>query len=218
MMMISGSEPQAFALSPLYLALKRAFDLFAALSGILILLFPFLPLIALLIKLDSKGPVFFKQDRLGKSGKIFTIYKLRTMSYGAQEIRNADGSRFVGKQDPRLTHIGRILRDFSIDELPQLFNILRGDMSVVGPRPDQPGPGLDADMFRKKRLVKPGLTSLASVKGRNAIPWLERIRWELEYVDHASFKLDFQILTKTALIVIRRNGIYYRDSDPANQV
>jgi undecaprenyl phosphate N,N'-diacetylbacillosamine 1-phosphate transferase len=191
-----------------YLWLKRAFDVAVSAAGIAIL-FPFLPLIALAIKLDSKGSVFFSQTRLGKDGKLFTIYKFRTMEHHAAEIRNPDGSKFVGRNDPRLTRVGRFLRDASIDELPQLWNILKGQMSVVGPRPDTPGAtGLDGEDYRRKRSMKPGLTSLASIHGRNAIPWKERIGWELEYIDRASPALDFLILCKTAVLVFRREGIY----------
>lgn len=191
-----------------YLFLKRAFDAVASAAGMVVVL-PFLPLIALVIKLDSKGPVFFTQPRLGQDGKLFTIYKLRTMTLHAAEIRNSDGSKFVARNDPRLTRAGRFLRDSSIDELPQLWNILKGEMSVVGPRPDTPGaPGLDGGDFRKKRSMKPGLTSLASIHGRNSIPWRERIGWELQYIDRASLALDFWILCKTVVLVFRRQGIY----------
>ncbi len=200
--------PRATFRSRLYLVIKRAFDVTASAAAIVVLL-PFLPLVALLIKLDSKGPVFFKQKRLGQYGRLFTIYKLRTMAHNAPEVRNPDGSRFVGTNDPRLTRLGRILRDYSIDELPQLWNVLKGDMSVVGPRPDQPGaPGLDDEPLRTKRLVKPGLTSLGSIQGRNSIPWRERVGWEVQYVEKASLGLDLYILMKTVSIVLRRQGIY----------
>ncbi len=191
-----------------YLFFKRAFDIVSSAAALLILL-PFLPVIALLIRLDSKGPVFFTQPRLGKDGKLFTIYKFRTMAHNAPEIRNPDGSKFVGADDPRLTRVGRFLRDYSIDELPQLVNILKGDMSVVGPRPDTPGaPGLDGEIFQIKRSMRPGLASLASIHGRNAIPWRERVRWEVRYVERASFALDLLILLKTVGLVIKREGIY----------
>src|SRR5215469_2863566 len=115
-----------------YFLIKRVFDLAASAVGLIVLL-PVLPLLAVLIKLDSKGPVFFRQNRLGKGGKLFRIYKFRTMVHNAAEIRNPDGSKFVARNDPRLTRLGRFLRDTSLDELPQLLNILKGDMSVVGP-------------------------------------------------------------------------------------
>lgn len=202
--------------SSAYGAAKRALDLFIA-GSCLILFAPVLAMVAVAIKLDSKGPVFFKQCRLGRFGKLFTIYKLRTMVQDAPEIQNADGSRFVARHDARLTRIGRILRDFSIDELPQLWNVLKGDMSIVGPRPDQPGPNLDTQVFRKKRQMKPGITSLASVQGRNRIPWPERVAMDVQYVEHASFVLDLRILLRTIAVVLRREGIYYADNARINK-
>lgn len=193
---------------PFYFFFKRIFDV-AASAVAMVILFPLLPVIALLIKLDSKGPVFFTQPRLGRNGTLFNIYKFRSMAHQAAEIRNADGSRFVAENDPRLTRVGRFLRDYSIDELPQLLNILKGEMSVVGPRPDTPeAPGLDAEIYRKKRLVRPGLTSLAAIHGRNSIPWKDRIEWEIRYVEGASFALDLTIICKTIFLVFRREGIY----------
>lgn len=196
---------------PVYFACKRIFDV-AASAAALVLLLPFLPLIALAIKLDSAGPVFFTQDRLGRDGRLFTIYKFRSMTHHAREVCNADGSRFVARNDPRLTRTGRLLRDFSLDELPQLVNILKGDMSIVGPRPDTPGaPGLDGEIFRRKRRVRPGLTSLASIHGRNSIPWRERVDWDLRYVERASLRLDLYIVWRTAALIARREGIYTPD-------
>lgn len=191
-----------------YFLCKRAFDVAASASAVILLL-PVFAVVALLGKLDSRGPVFFTQPRLGKDGKLFTIYKFRTMAHNAAEVRNPDGSKFVGRNDPRLTRLGHFLRDYSIDELPQLLNILKGEMSVVGPRPDTPGaPGLDDRIFQIKRSMRPGLTSLASVNGRNSIPWRERVAWEQRYVEHASFALDLWILWKTVGLVIKRDGIY----------
>src|SRR5579872_7386701 len=176
-----------------YLAVKRAMDVLGSAMGIAVAL-PLFPLVAILIKLDSRGPVFFRQERIGRNGTAFEIFKFRTMAHNVPEILNPDGSRFVAKNDARVTRVGRLLRDTSLDELPQLINILRGDMSLVGPRPDQPGGQLlDEGSLRKKQSVKPGLTSLASVNGRNRIPWRERVDWELRYVDNASLKLDLQI-------------------------
>jgi undecaprenyl phosphate N,N'-diacetylbacillosamine 1-phosphate transferase len=194
--------------SAYYRLAKRTFDLVAAALGGVVLL-PFVPIIASLIKLDSAGPVLFIQERIGKDGNLFWIYKFRTMQDQAPERRNPDGSKYVGENDPRLTRVGRVLRDFSLDELPQLINILRGDMSLVGPRPDTPdAPGMNADIFLKKRLVKPGLTSLASIRGRNGISWIQRVELEAEYVERASFRFDLYILLKTIPLVLRREGIY----------
>ncbi len=194
-----------------YLAAKRAIDVLGSLLGIGLSL-PFFPVLAFLIKLDSRGPIFFRQQRIGRGGRLFQIYKFRTMAHGVPEILNPDGSRHVAKDDMRVTRVGKFLRSTSVDELPQLINILRGDMSLVGPRPDQPGgQGLDASVLRKKHSVRPGLTSLASIKGRNAIPWRERVEWELRYVENAALRLDFQILLRTVLVVLRRDGVYCPD-------
>lgn len=191
-----------------YQTLKRGFDIAAAAFGGIVAL-PLCLIIAILVRADSPGPVLFTQERLGKDGILFRIFKFRTMVHNAPELRNADGSKFVAHNDSRLTRVGRILRDYSLDELPQLINILKGEMSVVGPRPDTPGaPGMDADIFLKKRAVRPGLTSLASIRGRNGISWRQRVAFEAEYVDHASFGLDCYILLKTIPLVMHREGIY----------
>jgi lipopolysaccharide/colanic/teichoic acid biosynthesis glycosyltransferase len=191
-----------------YRVAKRTFDLVSAGIGAVILS-PLIPIIAGLIKIDSPGPVLFIQQRLGKDGELFRIYKFRTMKHRAPEYRNPDGSKRVEENDERLTRVGKILRDFSLDELPQLINILRGEMSLVGPRPDTPGaPGMDAEVFLKKRMVKPGLTSLASIRGRNGISWRQRVELESQYVDRASLTFDLYILLKTIPLVLRREGIY----------
>ena len=138
------------------------------------------------------------------------------MVHGAAEIRNADGSQFVGKNDPRVTRCGQWLRAWSLDELPQLFNIIRGEMSVVGPRPDAPGVvDLNTPELKIKRQVRPGLTSLASIRGRNAIPWARRVRWEVYYVKNPSLILDVQILLKTIAVVVRREGVCNAVRQPA---
>ncbi|MCU0516400.1 MAG: sugar transferase [Oscillatoria sp. Prado101] len=192
--------------------LKRLFDF--SVSGIaLIILIPILLLISVLIKWDSDGPVLFKQERLGKDGKPFTMYKFRTMQQNAPICRNSDGTYFVGANDPRLTRIGRLLRESSLDELPQLFNVLKNDMSLVGPRPD-PVPALEIynDLLRRKLEVKPGIASLASLYGRNCVSLEERAKWEAYYVDQQSLKLDFEILLKTAVLVLLRKGVYSPES------
>lgn len=194
-----------------YRVVKRVMDIVGALFGIAITL-PFFPIVWLLIRLDSPGPVFFRQERIGECGRPFLIWKFRTMTYGAPELVNADGSRHVAKNDARVTRSGRILRATSLDELPQLINILTGEMSLVGPRPDQPGGhGISPETLRRKHSVKPGLTSLASVNGRNSIPWSERVNWELRYVENASLALDLKILLRTFIVVFRRDGVYCPD-------
>jgi len=177
--------------------IKRAFDLFISIIG-LTLLSPLFLLVALLIKLDSKGPVFFKQQRLGERGKIFTIYKFRTMCFDAQPIFNEDGSKLWTSRDPRVTHVGRLLRRSGIDELPQLLNVLRGEMSIVGPRPDEPyALGLYSDTERCKLLIKPGITCLAEIAGRETLLWKQRLAYDVEYVKRYSFWLDLKIILKT---------------------
>src|SRR5690348_17023228 len=145
-----------------YSASKRLFDVFSA-AVALLMLAPLMCFLAVLVRLDSPGPAFFRQLRLGRGGRPFTIFKLRTMHAGSGQIRNSDGSYYVGVGDPRLTRLGRFLRETSLDELPQLFNILKGDMSVVGPRPDQLSDlELYDDLLREKLWVRPGLASMAA--------------------------------------------------------
>jgi len=165
---------------------KRCFDIFVS-SIALIVLSPVLLLIALAIKFTSKGPVMFYQERLCLGAAEFTLFKFRTMIENAPDLRNADGSTFNSANDDRVTSIGRFLRSTSLDELPQLLNVLLGSMSLVGPRPDQ----VDQEEFYvgdewKKNLVKPGITGLAQINGRNAISWADRKRLDLEYVEQQS--------------------------------
>jgi len=177
--------------------IKRAFDLIVSVAG-LIFLSPLFMLVALLIKLDSKGPVLFKQQRLGKGGKIFTMFKFRTMHSNAQPLFNEDGSKLWTSKDPRITRIGKVLRRSGIDELPQLINVLRGEMSIVGPRPDEPyALGIYSETERRKLLVKPGITGLAEITGRETLPWRERIKLDIEYIDNYSFWLDLKIILNT---------------------
>jgi len=188
------------------LFLKRALDVVVSLLGLMLLAVPF-ALIALAIKLDSKGPVFFRQERVGKDGKRFKTWKFRTMVEGAEE----QGLGYtVSQDDPRITRVGRVLRSWGIDELPQLINVLRGEMSLVGPRPTLPYQVEHYDEFQRRRLeVRPGVTSLAVVSGRNALPWAERIKLDVWYIDNFSLGLDLRILLKTLWVVlIKREGLY----------
>ena len=188
--------------------LKRIMDVVA--SGIgLIILFPIFVIIGMLVKLDSKGPVFFVQERAGKDGKIFRAFKLRTMVDRAVEM----GLGYeVAKDDNRITRVGKYLR-WGIDELPQLINVFKGDMSIVGPRPALPH---QVDKYSKRekwRLeVKPGITGWALINGRNKLSWPERIKLDIWYIDHWSLWLDLKILFKTVWVVIfTREGIYGKD-------
>ena len=173
---------------------KRLCDLVMAGLG-LVLLLPLLCLIALLIKLTSRGPVFYVQERIGKDGVPFPFIKFRTMVVGA-ETRGA--GILCLKDDPRVTACGRVLRRFSLDEAPQLVNVLRGEMSVIGPRPGLAYQVRAYTPFQRRRLtVLPGLTGWAQVNGRNAIAWDQRIVRDVEYVDRLSLAMDLRILRRT---------------------
>jgi len=192
----------------MYILGKRLMDI-VLVSLALIILLPFLPLMAICIKMDSPGPVLFRQKRLGKGGKPFTLYKFRTMQHNAQAVRNADGSFFVGDKDLRLTRVGQFLRNYTLDEIPQLLNVLKGDMSIVGPRPD-PVEILEIydDLLKRKLEVKPGMASLALVYGRNTLPWRQRVELEVYYIDHRSLKFDLQIFLKGVVLLVLRKGVY----------
>ena len=190
------------------LILKRIFDILA--SGIaLVVLLPIFAVIGIFIKIDSKGPVFFIQKRAGKNGKIFRAYKLRTMVENAEK----KGLCFeIEKNDSRVTRVGKHLR-WGIDELPQLINVFKGEMSMVGPRPALSHQIAKYSKEETKRLeVKPGITGWALVNGRNKLTWPERIRLDIWYIDHWSIWLDLKILLKTIWVVIfTREGIYGKD-------
>lgn len=181
----------------MYSKLKRLLDILIA-NIALIILSPFLLITAILIKLDSKGPIIFKQERLGLHGIPFKIYKFRSMCVGAEK----QGSGVYSfKGDKRITRVGKIIRATSIDELPQLVNILKGDMSLIGPRPAltyHPWP-FDQYTEHQKRMfdVRPGVTGWAQVNGRKEVPWPERIELNIYYVDHMSFMLDAKIFFLT---------------------
>ena len=182
--------------------IKRACDAFLALVGLAILAVPML-LVALIIRLDSQGPVLFKQERLGKDGKVFRMYKFRSMQLNAE---HTGSGVYSGKGDPRVTRVGRILRATSIDELPQLVNILLGHMSFVGPRPPltyHPWP-LEEYTQEQKRMfeVRPGITGWAQVNGRKGVMWPKRIEMNVWYVDHVSMWLDLKILFLTVAKVL----------------
>lgn len=192
------------------LILKRIFDFVSSLLGIL-LLSPLFLFIAIAIKATSKGPVIFKQRRLGKKGKEFYIYKFRTMVPDAEYI--GEGLRVSSEKDPRITRVGRFLRSTSLDELPQLFNVLEGTMSLVGPRPPvtyHPYNDLEGypDWARQRFEMRPGITGLAQVQVRNSATWDHRIQIDNEYVENFTFLLDMKILFKTFYKVSSKKGIY----------
>ena len=185
--------------------LRRIIDV--VISGIgLIILFPIFVVIGILIKLDSKGPVFFVQERAGNYRKIFKAYKLRTMVDDAVETGLGYG---IAKDDNRITRVGKYLR-WGIDELPQLINVFKGEMSLVGPRPALPHQVEKYSKQERRRLeVKPGITGWALVNGRNILSWPERIKLDIWYIDHWSLWLDLKILIKTIWVVIfTREGFY----------
>lgn len=195
------------------LLLKSISDRLFTLVGV-ILISPLMLSLALLIKLTSKGPIFFKQERCGLNGRKFTMFKFRTMVENADQMKDLlteknemDGPVFKITDDPRLTKVGKLLRKFSLDEFPQLFNVLRGDMSLVGPRPPLPKEVSQYDLWQRRKLsMKPGLTCLWQINGRNNINFEKWMKMDLEYIDNWSLWLDTKILFKTIPAVILGTG------------
>ncbi len=195
--------------------IKEAFDKALALTGV-ILLAPVFAAIALAIKFTDRGPVFFRQTRVGKDGHTFTVWKFRTMVVDAEQRKaeltahnEAAGALFKMRRDPRVTRPGAWLRRYSMDELPQLFNVLFGDMSLVGPRPALPVEAAKyGDHMRRRLVVKPGMTGLWQINGRSDLAWDEAVRLDLRYVENWSFILDLQILWKTLSAVLGGYGAY----------
>lgn len=185
----------------MYAKIKRLLDIMFSFIGIVVAS-PVLAIVALAVKLDSKGPVIFKQERLGKDGKVFLIYKFRSMCVGAEKMGSG---QYSFKGDSRITRVGKIIRATSLDELPQFFNIIKGDMSFIGPRPTltyHPWKLEEYTDFQRRRFeVRPGITGLAQVNGRKKIDWVDRIKFDVEYVDNMSLALDCKILFKTVVNV-----------------
>jgi exopolysaccharide biosynthesis polyprenyl glycosylphosphotransferase len=192
---------------------KRLFDTVAA-ALLLLLVWPLLALIAWLIRWDSPGPAIFRQTRVGQGGRPFVLYKFRTMRVGAETDWRAPKTQeeflryvFQDERDPRVTRVGRWLRRTSLDELPQLWNVLRGDMSLVGPRPEIPEMvALYRPEMHERHRMRPGLTGLAQVSGRGLLTTEQILQYDLEYCRHWSLKLDCYILWKTVGEVFRRRG------------
>jgi exopolysaccharide biosynthesis polyprenyl glycosylphosphotransferase len=203
---------------------KRMSDIIIA-SATLALFAPLWLLISLLIKFDSKGPIFYVQERVGMDGRIFVVYKFRTMHMGADsEIHREYQRKFIAghaeanvgdskrpayklRDDPRITRVGRVLRRLSLDEVPQLFNVLRGDMSVVGPRPPIPYEVEAYELWHRKRLdMKPGLTGLWQVSGRNRLPFEEMVKLDLFYIENWSLLFDVKIILRTVIVMLRGDG------------
>jgi len=193
----------------LALGCKRFFDISVAGSALLTLS-PLIGLIALAIKLDDGGPVLFIQERVGRGRRNFRCYKFRTMVIGAESIGNG---LTVTENDGRITRVGRLLRLWTLDEIPQLINVLMGNMSIVGPRPWVPAQAAYCPAEDRRRFdVKPGMAGWAWIHGRNRLAWVERVRLDLWYVDHWSLSLDFSILTKAFVLLFRRDGVYFEES------
>ena len=184
--------------------MPRAFDLLLGALA-LVLLSPLLAVAAVAIKLGSPGPVFYRQRRVGRGGEEFEMLKLRTMVQGSDPV---GVGTVVSRDDPRVTGAGRLLRRTSLDEVPNLLNVLRGEMAIVGPRPTIPAQvaGYTAEQ-RRRHEVRPGITGWAQVRGRAGIPWEERIELDLWYVEHRSALLDLRILAKTAWLLVTGHGL-----------
>ncbi len=196
--------------------IKRVVDI--ALAMLLVLFFlPLMALTAICIYFDSRGPILFRQIRVGKNGRHFFFYKFRSMRIDAEEIKkkleeeneSEDGVIFKMKKDPRITRVGRIIRKFSIDELPQLFNVIIGDMSLVGPRPPLPSEVAEYTLEERKRLhVTPGITCIWQISGRSDIPFKEQVELDRQYIGSQSLFKDLLILLKTIPAVITGRGAY----------
>jgi lipopolysaccharide/colanic/teichoic acid biosynthesis glycosyltransferase len=186
-------------------ALNRAFDIAIA-SVLLVLSSPILAAALIAIRLGSRGSPIYKQLRVGKDGRQFDLYKLRTMVSGAEHV----GARLaVNEGDPRITRVGALLRRFSLDELPNLINVLKGDLAIVGPRPTiQAQVDHYTERQRRRLEVKPGITGWAQVNGRASLPWNERIELDVWYVDNRSLRLDLKILAMTARMLATGHGLY----------
>ena len=188
--------------------MSRPLDLLVA-AVLLVLVAPLLGLAALAIRLESRGPVLYRQRRVGCHGQAFELWKLRTMVPGAEAM---GAGIYVLEGDPRITRVGRLLRRFSLDELPNLVNVLQGDMAIVGPRPTV-AEQVDRYTERQRRRleVKPGITGWAQVNGRTSLPWPERIELDVWYVEHRSLRLDLRIVARTIRMLATGHGLYSDD-------
>lgn len=201
---IQGTYSKRYNKSSAYFFIKRIVDIIGALSGI-VLMAPIMLIVAICIKLESKGPVVFSQERVGEKGKLFKMYKFRSMVINAeglldklQEKNEMTGPMFKIKEDPRITKTGKFIRKTSIDELPQLFNVLKGDMSLVGPRPSLPKEVMEFTKRQKLRLVaKPGLTCYWQVSGRNTIGFEEWMELDIKYIEERNTLTDIKLIFKT---------------------
>lgn len=197
--------------------LKRVFDIVLSLL--------FLPTFALLyvtiglmIKIEDHGPVFYKAKRLGKNGSVFIMYKFRSMNINAPDIRNRDGSTYNSEEDLRLTKIGKFIRKTSLDEIPQILNVLKGDMSFIGPRPDLPEAlELYNEVEIRKTFIRPGVTGYSQAYYRNSIELFDKFKNDVYYVDHISFWLDMKIVIKTIVILFQRKNVFTKGKELLDQ-
>jgi lipopolysaccharide/colanic/teichoic acid biosynthesis glycosyltransferase len=190
-------------------ALRRAIDMAVSATGSAVTA-PLVAVLAAAIRAESPGSAIYRQTRVGRDGELFSIYKLRTMVTGAEFI---GAGLAINQGDKRITRIGSFLRRYSLDELPNLWNVLRGDMSIVGPRPTVP---VQVDQYtdreRGRLTVKPGITGWAQINGRASLPWPERIELDLWYVEHRSVRLDLEIMARTVRQVLAGHGLYKGDT------
>ncbi|MET1109800.1 sugar transferase [Enterococcus faecium] len=199
-----------------YFFLKRGIDIIGSLIG-LILLMPIFIGVAAILKIEEfEGDIFFSQVRIGKNGEKFIMYKFRSMYMNAEQqleellkLNDISGAMFKMKEDPRITRVGKFIRRTSIDELPQLWNVLKGNMSLVGPRPAIPREVKEYTPYDRQRLiVKPGCTGLWQISGRNNLSFNEMVRLDLEYIQHPSIARDINIIFKTIILMVKPNGAY----------
>lgn len=193
--------------------IKRVLDL---IIGILVMPLLLLLVIAIapFVYFEDKGPVFYNAPRVGKNGKPFKMYKFRSMKVNAPDLTMPDGSTYNGSDDPRMTKIGAFMRKTSLDEMPQFLNVVIGNMSVVGPRPDLER---ESELYEgdegEKLLVKPGITGYAAAYGRNSLPWHDRLAMDVYYVHHISFAFDVKIFFKTFAAVFKQEGVFVEDNE-----
>jgi undecaprenyl phosphate N,N'-diacetylbacillosamine 1-phosphate transferase len=191
--------------------IKRIIDFILAIIALPFLLI-ILAIIGPIIYFQDKGTIFYNSPRLGKDGRVFKMFKLRSMKLNAPDLRNADGSTFNAEDDPRLTKVGKFIRKTSLDETPQLLNIIKGDMSIIGPRPDLPEHiELYENNEKRKLEIRPGVTGYNQAYFRNTVPWKERIQNDIYYIDHLSWWLDIKIFIKTAISVLKRKDVFVED-------
>ena len=192
---------------------KRICDIIIGLVALPFVLL-IIAVLAPIIKHEDGGPVFYNAPRVGKDGVDFKMYKLRSMRVNAPDLVMEDGSTYNGADDPRMTKIGAFMRKTSLDEMPQFLNVLKGDMSVVGPRPDL---RRETELYEGeeglKLSVKPGITGYAAVYGRNSLPWRDRLKLDVYYVRHVSFALDVKVFFRTFYVIFKQDGVYVEPED-----